>query len=474
MLRRSLLWLTILVFSVCLPALAADDGAPVRYDNWKVVRAYPGSWEQIGQLHALGLRLLSCNEGLGPVDYLAPPQALLDLTLADVAYEVLDENIQIALDAERQRLESAPPVDPRDAGWFDDYKNLADINAKLLQMQTARPDLAKVFSIGKTLENRDITCIRISKAPAGSPAVLYFGTEHAREWITPMVVMYLADALVYRYDTDPNIKSLVDRLEWFFIPVFNADGYVYTWGPDRMWRKNRRPGTCYGVDNNRNWGVGWGGQGSSNNPCNETYRGTAAFSEPENQVLRDFYIANPQLMTSIDYHSYGLLIMSPYGYTANLPKDHAVLNANNATMAQKIQAVHGKVFRYGPVYTTIYPAAGCSVDWCYDNQGVYAHTMELRGTSFILPPAEIIPSGEEMLPAVQFLSNWATLPWKPGDLNCDGVVNNFDIDPFVLALTNPSAYHAAYRACNVMNADCNGDGQVDNFDIDPFVKLLTP
>jgi len=60
-----------------------------------------------------------------------------------------------------------------------------------------------------------------------------------------------------------------------------------------------------------------------------------------------------------------------------------------------------------------------------------------------------------------------------GDLNCDGRVNNFDIDPFVLALTNPIRYGAVYPDCDRRNADVNGDGAVNNFDIDPFVKLLT-
>ncbi|MGE0479518.1 MAG: hypothetical protein AB7Q17_03495 [Phycisphaerae bacterium] len=61
----------------------------------------------------------------------------------------------------------------------------------------------------------------------------------------------------------------------------------------------------------------------------------------------------------------------------------------------------------------------------------------------------------------------------PGDMNCDGVVNNFDIDPFVLALTDAAAYAAAYPGCNVSNADINGDGLVNNFDIDFFVNCLT-
>jgi hypothetical protein len=60
-----------------------------------------------------------------------------------------------------------------------------------------------------------------------------------------------------------------------------------------------------------------------------------------------------------------------------------------------------------------------------------------------------------------------------GDLNCDGSVDAFDIDPFVLALTDPSSYAAAYPGCNILNADADCSGDVNAFDIDPFVGCLT-
>jgi len=60
----------------------------------------------------------------------------------------------------------------------------------------------------------------------------------------------------------------------------------------------------------------------------------------------------------------------------------------------------------------------------------------------------------------------------PGDVNCDGSVNNFDIDAFVLALSNPDAYAQAYPNCDISSADVNGDGSVNNFDIDPFVQCI--
>ncbi len=61
----------------------------------------------------------------------------------------------------------------------------------------------------------------------------------------------------------------------------------------------------------------------------------------------------------------------------------------------------------------------------------------------------------------------------PGDVNCDGLVNAHDIDPFVLALVDPEEYKIAYPGCLLTSADCNGDGLVNTFDIDPFVRLLT-
>jgi hypothetical protein len=65
------------------------------------------------------------------------------------------------------------------------------------------------------------------------------------------------------------------------------------------------------------------------------------------------------------------------------------------------------------------------------------------------------------------------VPHTIGDLNCDGVINGYDIDPFVLALTGPAEYAAQFADCDYMLADCNGDGYVNGYDIDPFVQLLT-
>ena len=60
-----------------------------------------------------------------------------------------------------------------------------------------------------------------------------------------------------------------------------------------------------------------------------------------------------------------------------------------------------------------------------------------------------------------------------GDLNCDGAINNFDVDAFVMAMTEPLDYAATYPYCDRMLADIDQSGAINSFDIDPFVALLT-
>jgi hypothetical protein len=65
-------------------------------------------------------------------------------------------------------------------------------------------------------------------------------------------------------------------------------------------------------------------------------------------------------------------------------------------------------------------------------------------------------------------------PVVVGDLNGDGLVNTADINPFILALTDPAAFATVFPHVNLYAAgDINGDGQINTADINPFVALLT-
>ena len=61
-----------------------------------------------------------------------------------------------------------------------------------------------------------------------------------------------------------------------------------------------------------------------------------------------------------------------------------------------------------------------------------------------------------------------------GDMNCDGEVNAFDIEAFLLALFDPDEYAIRFPDCDINNGDINGDGNINAFDIEPFLELLFP
>jgi hypothetical protein len=59
-----------------------------------------------------------------------------------------------------------------------------------------------------------------------------------------------------------------------------------------------------------------------------------------------------------------------------------------------------------------------------------------------------------------------------GDVNCDGVVDFGDINPFVLILSNFPAWQQHYPGCPAENGDIDGNGSVGFEDINPFVALI--
>jgi hypothetical protein len=230
-----------------------------------------------------------------------------------------------------------------------------------------------------------------------------------------MTAMYIANRLVDGASSDPAIGMLLQKAEIWIIPVSNPDGYQYSWDVNRLWRKNRRNngGGNFGVDTNRNWGYEWGGAGASTNPADETYRGPFAFSEPETQALRDFYLARPNLVANIDFHSYSQLVLSPWGYTLDPAPDTAFLESVGAKMADAIFDVHQVPYVAGPIGPTLYLASGSAVDWVYGDQGVFSYTIELRDTGefgFILPADQIVPTAEENYAAAMVLANEAIEP----------------------------------------------------------------
>ena len=90
-----------------------------------------------------------------------------------------------------------------------------------------------------------------------------------------------------------------------------------------MWRKSRSPGpsSCYGVDLNRNFDVGF--NNTVRDSCSSSYGGSAPFSEIETQTVRDLLSANAgRVKAALFLHSFSQLWLSPYGVNADEPKDY--------------------------------------------------------------------------------------------------------------------------------------------------------
>ena len=99
-----------------------------------------------------------------------------------------------------------------------------------------------------------------------------------------MVTMGFADALVRQYGTDRQVRTIVDAVDVYVVPVVNVDGYVASHNGWRMQRKNMNP-RC-GVDLNRNFDVGLRPGGAEGGCDAENYPGAAAFSEPETRAVK--------------------------------------------------------------------------------------------------------------------------------------------------------------------------------------------
>jgi len=357
--------------------------------------------------------------------------------------------------------------------WYNDYKDLGNIYGKLDEFEASYPDLVSSFSIGQSYEGRDIRGIRISGSggtKSTRPAVLLNGTQHAREWISPMTNMYAAQQLLGQYGTDNSISEMLDEVDFFVIPVVNPDGYEYTWSSPsrRYWRKNRRVNAngSIGVDLNRNWGAGWGGGGSSGIAASDIYRGTAPFSEPETQAMRDFYQSNPNVVSNIDFHAFSQLILAPYGYSFTAePADGALMLDVATEMAASVYSVHEKT--YVPQSATdLYQASGISIDWTYDSENVYSYTIELRPagplvvSNFNLPVDQILDTAEEAFAAVLNLGSF-TAALGAGDFNYDQDFSLLDLDALTAGINGGSS-KAEY--------DVNGDALLGAEDITAWLQ----
>ncbi|KAK4007882.1 hypothetical protein OUZ56_013031 [Daphnia magna] len=289
--------------------IMAEENGVVSYAGFQVWKIKPSSEGDqqfiLDIIDSYELELWSKRRmARDPMDVKVPPQSQTKLKskLAErkISYVVVISDLQTAIDNQKTKvnriISNWKPA--YDMGWIS-YHTLNDIYAFLTYLNTTYPKLVQLTNIGSSYEKRPLYVLRISdSSSAGTrPAIWIDGGIHAREWISPAVATYIIQQLV---EVPANAK-LLSNVDWYIMPVVNPDGYEYTHTKDRMWRKTRsvsNTSSCRGADPNRNFGykeviankfkppslfqmMQWGGLGASTNPCDDTYRGTIAFSEPE-------------------------------------------------------------------------------------------------------------------------------------------------------------------------------------------------
>ncbi|XP_045451565.1 carboxypeptidase B-like [Melitaea cinxia] len=300
-----------------------------------------------------------------------------------------------------------------DSGTMDwkSYHRLEVIYAFMDDLAALYPYLCSVSVIGKSVEGRDLRMLKISNGDSGNTGVWIDGSIHPREWISAAVVTYLADQLVRTFHEQPDS---VTNKDWYILPVLNPDGYEYTHTDDRMWRKNRAQyGECMGVDLNRNFSYGWGEkgeEGSSEDPCNIFYRGPKPFSEPETAAVKKVILeSGTDFKVFLSLHSYGEVIIFPWGYTADPCPDYVELLEGGTAMAKAIFDTSGHTYKVGSTKDLMYYAAGTSIDWSYAVASIpYSYMIELRGKThrFLLPKEEIISTAKETMSGITRLMDF--------------------------------------------------------------------
>ena len=272
------------------------------------------------------------------------------------------------------------------------------------------------FYLGKNMNNRD------SSGP-NKNIVFITGLHHSREPITVTMVLFLIIQILNELGVcgestshiANNWKLFFQNNVIFFIPIVNEDSYNFiadNWdGPHGkdvlMIRKNRNiSAECDelsgGVDLNRNYSFMFAlnDQGSSGNPCDEDFRGSRPFSEPETRAIKKFVETHSNIVTGINMHSYGNAWIYPFNFVHD-SHNHLLERKKPKFFNFYREFVRDMMLKhetadYGNAEKTVqYPTNGEAGDWLTEMHNVINLDVELgnldKRSEQFYPPMSIIP-----------------------------------------------------------------------------------
>ena len=426
--RAQRLYLAACVFLMWGIVAAAGPTPPAP----QIARIYLPTEADAARLVNRGLDLL---EARGP-DYLL---ALMGAAEAD---HLRQQGWRVEVEA---ALDRAAPSPTLINSFRDGYLTTDEIEARLQYLAASYPTLATLIDYGDSWEKtqdptagRDLWALRLTRQdrPAPKPTLFVFAAIHARELVPSEITLRLAETLLTSYDHDANATWILDHQEVWIVPLANPDGRAIV-EQGYYQRKNTNPsGTACGgwpiydwsfgpgIDLNRNSTFRWGAGGSSGSPCDQTYRGPSAGSEPETQALQTliaslFADRRPDDLVTpapddapglvISLHSYGGYVLRPWSFTGTPPPNAADLRRLGDRMGQLTGYFSCQTGMAG----CLYAASGTNDDWAYGELGVAAFTFEV-GDAFFQPYVDVADIWDAVAPALMYATRTAQAPYRLG------------------------------------------------------------
>ncbi len=423
--KKITLLLIILISLVSAKIFAQDFQSPAKYSQ---VRIYSSNETDVNRIINAGLIIDHAISKPEYTDAWLSADEIALLKKSGVPFEILVadwnhfyESLPKMTSGEMQKAiensRDADNVSHSIYGTMGGFLKYSEVVSKLDSMRLQYPDLISAkFSIGTTIESRQIWTVRVTKNPdlsTGRPEVWYHSLIHAREPESMEHMIYFMYWLLENYNTDPLATYILNNRELYFTPVLNPDGYVYnqTTNPNGggMWRKNRRNnGGSTGVDLNRNYGTFqyWNSSnnGSSSSGSSDTYRGVSPFSEQETMSAMNF-INSRNIVAVLGSHTYGNYLIKPWAWQDPAPTpDDSRFNEYLLDMTSINHYTTGT-----PSQTVGYYVRGSADDWYYNDSvhsphRIIAMTPESGTTGFWPTQAEIIPLAQGMLFTNQYFA----------------------------------------------------------------------
>ena len=386
------------IYRAYFPSLAIGHKAAISFHNQMMEANYEAGYlvmeltdEEITELKRFNFRIQRADE------FIAGRKVVLAGMQREIAKRAEAAKNVSVFDARKAAIPTIP--------GYSCYETVEGTNTVANGFVTSYPALASISVIGSSWQkaNRlggyDMRVLKLTNSALAGPKPKLFiqSAIHAREYATAPLVLEFARWLTTSYGTVADATWILDHHEVHMLLHANPDGRKKA-ETGLSWRKNTNTSYCgptsntRGADLNRNFGFSWnstGGTGSSGNECDLNYRGIGPASEPEVQAIESYVRslwpdnrgtaagdAAPITTSGIhlDIHSYGQLVLWPWGSTATPSGNAAALQ----TMGRKLAFFNGHTPKQS---IGLYPTDGSSESISYGELGVPEFTIEL-GTEF--------------------------------------------------------------------------------------------